>query len=174
MAGTRREFFKTTAAAGAMFGVAGASGLDASQSGRAIPLPIQRAKALMELFGLKYPIFEAPHGPATSPELAVAVSNAGAMGALASLGSPEEARNAVSKVRSATKGYFIVNYILHREPTSLQAALDAGAPIVLEEAAANARGRCRWDRQWARDLQGAVGRCLSGGARYAFCCNRRE
>ncbi len=130
MAGTRREFIKTTAAAGAMFGVAGASGLDASQSGRAIPLPTQRAKALMELFGLKYPIFEAPHGPATSPELAVAVSNAGAMGALASLGSPEEARNAVSKVRSATKGYFIVNYILHREPTSLQAALDAGAPIV--------------------------------------------
>ncbi len=241
MSRTRREFIKTTAAAGAMFGVVGASGLDASQSGRTIPLPTQRAKALMELFGLKYPIFEAPHGPATSPELVIAVSNAGAMGALASLGSPEEARNAVSKVRSATKGYFIVNYILHREPTSLQAALDAGAPIVqfswgtptremisavraanaklgmqvtstesaraaldlgadylvcqgteagghvqatrglyealpivLEEAAANARGRCRWDRQWARDLQGAVGRCLSGGARYAFCCNRRE
>jgi len=130
MAGTRREFIKTTAAAGAMFGVADASGSDASQSRRTIPLPTQRAKALMELFGLKYPIFEAPHGPATSPELAVAVSNAGAMGALASLGSPEEARNAVSKVRSATKGYFIVNYILHREPTSLQAALDAGAPIV--------------------------------------------
>ena len=84
----------------------------------------------MELFGLKYPIFEAPHGFATSPELAIAVSNAGAMGALASLGSPEVARNAVSKVRSATKGYFVVNYILHREPTSLQAALDAGAPIV--------------------------------------------
>src|SRR5437016_1946147 len=130
MSRTRREFIKTTAAAGAMLGVAGASGLDASQSGRTIPLPTQRAKALMELFGLKYPIFEAPHGPATSPELAVAVSNAGAMGALASLGSPEEARNAVSKVRSATKGYFIDNYILHREPTSLQAALDAGAPIV--------------------------------------------
>jgi nitronate monooxygenase len=130
MSRTRREFIKTTAAAGAMFGVVGASGLDASQSGRTIPLPTQRAKALMELFGLKYPIFEAPHGPATSPELAIAVSNAGAMGALASLGSPEEARNAVSKVRSATKRYFIVNYILHREPTSLQAALDAGAPIV--------------------------------------------
>src|SRR6267143_1931358 len=158
MAGTRREFIKTTAAAGAMFGVAGASGLDASQSGRAIPLPTQRAKALMELFGLKYPIFEAPHGPATSPELAVAVSNAGAMGALASLGSPEEARNAVSKVRSATKGYFIVNYIADRSGGS----------------ATEACGHCRWDRQWARDPQSAVGRCLGGGARYPFCCNRRE
>ena len=130
MSRTRREFIKTTAAAGAMFGVVGASGLDAPQAGRTIPLPTQRAKVLMELFGLKYPIFEAPHGFATSPELAIAVSNAGAMGALASLGSPEEARNAVSKVRSATKRYFVINFILHREPTSLQTALDAGAPIV--------------------------------------------
>ena len=39
-------------------------------------------------------------------------------------------REAVSKARSATKGYFVVNFILQFEPTSLQAALDAGAPIV--------------------------------------------
>jgi len=30
----------------------------------------------------------------------------------------------------ATKGYFIVNYILHREPTSLRLRWNAGAPIV--------------------------------------------
>jgi nitronate monooxygenase len=86
----------------------------------------------MELFGLKFPIFEAPHGPATCPELAIAVSNAGAMGALADLRSPEEARNAVTKVRSGTKGYFVVNFILQLQTdlTSLQAALDSGAPIV--------------------------------------------
>ena len=132
MSRTRREFIKTTAAAGAIFGVVVAPGLDASQSGRSIPLPTQRAKALMEQFGLKYPIFEAPHGTATCPELAIAVSNAGAMGALAGLGSPEVARNAVTKVRSATKGYFVVNFILQSQTylTSLQAALDAGAPVV--------------------------------------------
>jgi nitronate monooxygenase len=62
----------------------------------------------MEMFSLKYPIFEAPHGPQTSPELAIAVSNAGAMGALAMLNTPALAREAVSKVRSATKGYFVV------------------------------------------------------------------
>jgi nitronate monooxygenase len=86
----------------------------------------------MELFGLKFPIFEAPHGPATCPELAVAVSNAGAMGALADLRSPEVARDAVAKVRSGTKGYFVVNFILQlqNDLTSLQAALDSGAPIV--------------------------------------------
>jgi nitronate monooxygenase len=99
-------------------------------------MPTQRSKALMALFGLKHPIFEAPHGFTTSPELAIAVSNAGAMGALASLGGSEDARNAVSKVRSATKGPFVVNFILAiapssgNEPTSLRAALDAGAPIV--------------------------------------------
>src|ERR1700682_6157869 len=127
---TRRDFIKTSAAAGATFGVVGALGLDPSQSGRTIPMPTERAKAMMALFGLKYPIFEAPHGRATSPDLAIAVSNAGAMGALASLESPDDARKAVSKVRAATKGPFFINYILRVEPTSLQAALDAGAPIV--------------------------------------------
>jgi len=93
-------------------------------------MPTERAKAMMTLFGLKYPIFEAPHGFATSPDLAIAVSNAGAMGALAGLRTPEEATKAVSKVRAATKGTFFVNYLLSCDSTSLQAALDAGAPIV--------------------------------------------
>jgi nitronate monooxygenase len=130
VARTRREFIKTTVAAGAMLSAVGASRSDALQSGHSIPLPTARGKALMEMFGLKYPIFEAPHGPQTSPELAIAVSNAGAMGALASLDSPELARESVSKVRSATKGYFVVNFILDFEPAALQTALDAGAPIV--------------------------------------------
>src|SRR5579885_1427252 len=130
MARTRREFIKTTAAAGAMFGSVGTPRLDEPQTGHRIQLPTPRAKALMEMFGLKYPIFEAPHGAQTCPELAIAVSNAGAMGALASLDSPELARESVSKVRSATKGYFVVNFILDFEPTALQTALDAGAPIV--------------------------------------------
>lgn len=128
MSPTRREFIKAATATGAMVEAVGASGAHASQSGH--PMPTPRAKALMELFGLKYPIFEAPHGPHTCPELAIAVADAGAMGALASLDSPEMAHSAVSQVRSATKGNFFVNFILEFEPTALQAALDAGAPIV--------------------------------------------
>jgi hypothetical protein len=81
MARTRREFIKTTDVADAMFGAVGAPRLEAQQMGNRVPQPTPRAKDLMEMFGLKYPIFEAPHGPATSPELAIAVSNAGAMGA---------------------------------------------------------------------------------------------
>jgi len=85
----------------------------------------------MALFNLKYPIFEAPHGTATSPELAIAVSNAGAMGAHAlTFRTPDVARKSVSQIRAGTKGPFLVNYILTWEPTTLQIALDAGAPIV--------------------------------------------
>jgi nitronate monooxygenase len=135
MTRARREFLKTTAA-GALFGIAGGSRLDSWQLQSPIFLPTQRAKALMAFFGLKYPIFEAPHGRQTCPELAIAVSNAGAMGALASLGNPDEARVAVSKVRLATKGPFFVNFLLAvapmsgNEPASLRVVLDAGAPIV--------------------------------------------
>jgi nitronate monooxygenase len=118
----RRQFMQIAGAAAA----ASASPQVASaQSRRATPMPTPRSKALMSLFRLKYPIFQAPHGRATSPDLAIAVSNAGAMGALAGPSGSD-----VSKVRSTTKGPFFVNYILHFEPASLKAALDAGAPIV--------------------------------------------
>jgi nitronate monooxygenase len=133
---TRREFIRTTATAGASFAFSSAPGSDASPALPATPMPTERSKALMALFGLKYPIFEAPHGPRnTSPELAIAVSKAGAMGALAlTYHTPDSARDAVSKVRSATKGAFFINYILAfpfaDAAASLRAALDAGAPTV--------------------------------------------
>jgi nitronate monooxygenase len=133
---TRRKFITTTATAGAPLAFSSAPESDASPAPTAISMPTEPAKALMRLFGLKYPIFEAPHGARnTNPELAIAVSKAGAMGALAlTHHPPDSARDAVSKVRSATKGAFFVNYILAFPfgdgAASLQAALDAGAPIV--------------------------------------------
>lgn len=135
---TRRDFIKTSAVAGV--GLTRLSASDTFQTESKISVPTERSKALMALFGLKYPIFEAPHGGATSPELAIAISNAGAMGALASLGDAQYASAAVSRVRTATKGSFFINFILALapsssrtsgyEPTLLQAALDAGAPVV--------------------------------------------
>ena len=108
---TRREFIGTTVAAGAAFAFSCAQASDASPVTTSILMPTQRSKALMALFGLKYPIFEAPHGARnTRPELAIAVSNAGAMGALAlTHHTLESARDAVSKVRSGTKGAFFIN-----------------------------------------------------------------
>src|SRR5215468_97932 len=64
---TRRDFIRTGTAAGAAFGTVTDSPLGSAQPRRRVPMPTPRAKALMELFGLKYPIFEAPHGPGTTP-----------------------------------------------------------------------------------------------------------
>ncbi|HEY2663322.1 MAG TPA: nitronate monooxygenase [Candidatus Binataceae bacterium] len=132
MSPTRREVIKTVVAVGALPEAIGASRADTSQSVSTIPLPTPRAKALMEVFGLKYPIFEAPHGNQTCPELCIAVANAGAMGSLAAFifDSDETAHNAVSKVRSATKGNFFVNFVLQFGAKALQATLDAGAPTI--------------------------------------------
>jgi Nitronate monooxygenase len=124
MSPTRRELI-TAMAAAAITNPACALPNEHTQSQGKPPLLSPLSKALLQEFGLKYPIFEAPHGPQTSPELAIAVSNAGAMGALASLDTPEMARSAVAKVRPGTKGYFVVNFILQFEP-ALSAALDAG------------------------------------------------
>src|SRR5262249_51351162 len=100
MKGSRRDFIKTNAAAGALLGSISAPVLSAAQPQRQIAMPTSRAKTLMSLFALKYPIFEAPHGLATGPELAIAVSNSSGMGALALAGrSLEEVRSWVSIVR---------------------------------------------------------------------------
>ena len=128
----RREFIKSVSTASALFGMTVDAESGAPQPEARVKMPSPRAKSLMELFGLKYPIFEAPIGTQSCPELAIAVSNAGAMGALAAFAfsDSEGAHRAVSRVRSGTKGNFFVNFVLQFEPTALQAVLDAGAPIV--------------------------------------------
>jgi nitronate monooxygenase len=86
---------------------------------------------LMSQFGLRYPIFQAAIGSSSSPDLAIAVSSAGAMGAMALWPFPaDEASARVARVRSATSKPFFVNYALAHEPKSLLAVLEAGAPIM--------------------------------------------
>jgi len=85
-------------------------------------------KKLMELFGLKYPIFQAAPG---GGELCIAIANAGAMGAISlTWSSPEESFETVKKIKASTKGSFYANYVLHFDPVSLDKALEAGAPAV--------------------------------------------
>src|SRR5262245_26501884 len=161
---TRRQFIGRASAAGA-FGGSITAALDAAQSTSTTTMPTARAKALMGMFGLKYPIFEAPHGPrATGPDLAAAVSNAGAMGALAlSAFTPDRAHDAVAKVRAATKGNFVVNYILAfssgKEPPSLKSALDAGAPIV--------------QFSWGMPTKETVSIVRSAGAKFGYASDQR-
>ena len=147
----RREFIEKTAGVSAL--LAGGAGRLKAQSQSGVGIPTPRAKTLMSLFNLKYPIFEAAHGiRVTCPELAIAVANAGAMGALAITGWPQEkALDAVSRVRAATKGSFFVNYILGQEPASLKAVLDAGARVV--------------QFSWGVPTKGAVSAIRAAGAK---------
>jgi len=86
---------------------------------------------LQDLLGLRCPICQAPTGSIAGPELAAAVSGAGALGAMAlTWASPEVAAEQVRLVRQATDAPFQVNYALYKPPVSLAAALEAGAPVV--------------------------------------------
>lgn len=85
----------------------------------------------MREYGLRVPIVQAPTGSIAGPELAIAVANAGAMGALAlTWTEPEEAARLVKQVRAGTDGPFLANFALAFPPLALDAALDAGVPVV--------------------------------------------
>jgi len=124
----RREFFERAAAAAAGLRATGL-GVEAQQRGS---MPTPQARGLMNVFGLRVPIFCSGMGLAAAPDLAVAVSNAGGLGSLGTGGEPpaDQMRTRVEQTRAGTTGPFSVNYILHNRPISLQAVLDAGAPVI--------------------------------------------
>src|SRR6516162_11099428 len=125
MSSNRREFLTEAIAVTAALGPLSV----AAQTAATMPTP--RAGALMALFGLKYPIFSAGMGATAIPELAIAVSNAGGLGAIGTgLAPADVVRQRVSQVKSATNRPFAVNFLLAFDPVTLPIALDAGAPIV--------------------------------------------
>src|SRR5213593_3913823 len=116
MASDRREFLRRTAAAAAALG---ARTTPSEAQTRAATMPTPRATALMQAFGLKYPIFNAGMGAFASPDLAIAVTNAGGFGAIgtgAGAVSADAVRQRVSRVKAETKGLFAINYLLAFEP----------------------------------------------------------
>ena len=72
------------------------------------------------MLDLEWPIFQAPMGEYTTPELAAAVSNAGGLGALGMWGfSAEEAANRIAGFRERSNGGLNVNYPLWDDPGDL-------------------------------------------------------
>jgi len=72
---------------------------------------------LMELLGTDCPIIQAPMAGATTPALAAAVCNAGALGSLGCAALlPEELRTRVDDLRAATNRPFNLNFFAHRSP----------------------------------------------------------
>ena len=85
----------------------------------------------MDVLDLRYPVLQAPIGAAASVELAAAISNAGGMGSLAlTWREPDVASKMIQRLRTQTKEIFFVNYVLSFPTKSLNAALEAGAPVV--------------------------------------------
>lgn len=72
---------------------------------------------LKDLFGIELPIIQAPMAGAATPELAIAVSNAGGLGSLGvAMMSPTQLHEAVTKTRAQTNKPINLNYFVHREP----------------------------------------------------------
>jgi nitronate monooxygenase len=87
--------------------------------------------------GVRYPLLQAPMSGFTTPELAAAVSNAGALGSLgAAWLSPDELRAAIRAVRQLTDAPFMVNLFAWPEPDAApdaHPALDDQLAVVVEE-----------------------------------------
>jgi nitronate monooxygenase len=127
----RRDFVRRAALMAAALSGRAIPGASGQPTDLSTPMPTPRAAALMKSFGLKYPIFQAGMGVIAGPELASAVSSAGALGALGLAGvGPVTTPTRIAAVKAATDRPFAVNYLMKSEITTLQLALDAGAPIV--------------------------------------------
>ena len=67
---------------------------------------------LCDLFGIDHPIILAPMGSATSAEFAAAMSNAGGLGSIATLGrATDDVLNDLNRIRELTDGPFAVNHV---------------------------------------------------------------
>src|SRR5262245_14196125 len=75
------------------------------------------ATPLTKLLGIRYPLIQAPMAGTSTPDVAAAVSQAGALGSIPGAAlTPDELRDAIGAVRSETSAPFAVNLFAPREP----------------------------------------------------------
>jgi nitronate monooxygenase len=88
--------------------------------------PMWPRRTLQDLLGIEHPIIQAPMGGVTTPALAAAVSNAGALGSLSCGSIPlATAREHVATAQRATNRPINVNFFAHAEPRLDAAAAQA-------------------------------------------------
>ncbi len=84
-------------------------------------------RRLIERLGLRHPIVQAPMAGASSPAMAAAAANAGALGSVAApLLTVAQARAEWAEARGATNGALAINFFAHR-PAKRDAAKEAAA-----------------------------------------------
>ncbi len=82
-------------------------------------------RRLLDLFGVEHPILQAPMAGVTSPQLAIATSEAGGLGSIAgAMLTPEGLRQELQMVQQGTGRPFNVNFFVHKAPV-VDAARDA-------------------------------------------------
>lgn len=74
-------------------------------------------RRLLDLFGIALPVIQAPMAGSTTPEMVIAVSEAGGLGSLPSaLYAPQQLRDALDRVRAGTSKPINVNFFCHEDP----------------------------------------------------------
>jgi nitronate monooxygenase len=74
-------------------------------------------RRILDLFGIDLPVLQAPMAGVSTPELAIAVSKAGGLGALACAQlNVEQARKDLATIRQATSNPLNVNFFCHTPP----------------------------------------------------------
>ena len=127
---SRRAFIKNSALVGLGLSASAVSSCKEGKSTDSSKSPgilNEKSKKLMEMFNLKYPIFQAPPG---GFELAKAVANAGAMGAISNLSKKEEAIHKISMLQDSTNSNYYANYLLHFGADTLADVLKAGCKTI--------------------------------------------
>lgn len=116
----RREFLKTTAASAIAISAGGAQNLfiagEAQAKGAKQPngWPNRR---LLDLLKIEHPIVQAPMGGHTSPDMPIAVSDAGGLGSFpCALLTPTQVRDEVGKIRTHTRKPLNLNFFCHAIP----------------------------------------------------------
>ena len=122
----RRRFL--TYAAGVSAVVTGAKTLGAAEAAlRSSEFVLsEQTRRLLSLFGIQYPILQAPVGFSSGPDLVIAVNKAGGLGSMAlTRATPEEAKDRVKKVLSASVARMKCNEIRGTEPPRFRCAIKA-------------------------------------------------
>lgn len=76
-------------------------------------------RRLLDLFGIEHPILQAPMAGVTSPQMAIAASEAGGLGSIAAaMLTPEGTRQELQMVKQGTARPFNINFFAHKPPTA--------------------------------------------------------
>lgn len=90
-----------------------------------------RDNRLCDLLGIEHPIIQAPMAGATTPEMAAAAANSGALGSLGcAMFTPERIEQEARRTRSLTNRSINLNFFVHEAPTQDQSKAEKAHAVL--------------------------------------------